>query len=79
MSILKLKEYREKLNMSQRDIAEKLNMTQQGYFKWEKGLTFPNPDRILKLCEIFNCTPNDLFGIKGIHAVALDKLDKPNR
>ena len=68
-NILKLKEYREKAKLSQRDVAKKLGITQQGYFGWEKGLTTPNPEQIIKLCEIFKCTPNDLFGFKGVHAV----------
>lgn len=76
MTVLKLREHREKHKMSQRDIAERLDMTQQGYFKWEKGISFPNPDKILQLCKIFNCTPNDLFGIKGVHLVVADKIRK---
>lgn len=74
MTVLKLKEFRESKKWSQREIAKKLHMTQQGYCRWEQGLTFPNPDKILQLCEIFQCTPNDLFGIKGVHAVKISEL-----
>jgi transcriptional regulator with XRE-family HTH domain len=75
MVVLKLKEYREKLNLSQRDMAALLNISQQGYWAWEKGISFPNGDRILQLCKIFDCTPNDLFGFKGSYIVAMDQLD----
>lgn len=75
MVVLKLKEYREKLNMSQRDIAAVLNISQQGYWAWEKGVSFPNGERILQLCELFHCSPNDLFGFKGVHTIVSAKID----
>lgn len=76
MKVLKLKEFREKLNMSQRDVANALQITQAYYWKWENGKGLPNAQQILDLCELFECTPNDLFGIKGVHKVAMEKLRK---
>ena len=66
MDGLRLKEYRKLFKMSQRDVADLLDMTQQGYNRWENGTSEPNASQIIKLCKIFNCTPNDLFGIKGV-------------
>lgn len=74
MDNLKLKEFREAYKFSQREIANKLNMTQANYWLWEKGKSFPNAKQIMQLCEIFKCTPNDLFGIKGVHAVKISEL-----
>ena len=71
MEGLKLKEYRQKLNMTQRDVASAMLMPQAQYCRWEKGVYFPNSQQILKLCAVFNCTPNDLFGIKGVVATTL--------
>lgn len=75
MTVLKLKEFRKKFRMSQRDVAFAINMSQQGYCRWENGSAFPNGEKILELCELFNCTPNDLFGFKGVHTVLMDELD----
>lgn len=75
MNTLKLKEFRQKMNLSQREIAEMLGIAQPYYWKWETGRSFPNAKQILKFCEIFNCTPNDLFGFKGVHTVLMDELD----
>lgn len=69
MATLRLKFYREKSGKSQREIAEIFNLTQQAYSSWENGQSFPNAPQIVKLCEIFNCTPNDLFGFRGVHEV----------
>jgi len=74
MDNLKLKEFREANKLSQREIANKLNMTQANYWLWEKGKSFPNAKQIVELCTIFKCTPNDLFGIKGVHAVKISEL-----
>lgn len=75
MSVLKLKQYRESAQMSQRDIAEVLNMTQANYWRLEKGVSIPNAKQILQLCKIFNCTPNDLFGIRGVYEIATMNWD----
>ena len=73
---LKLKEFRQKLNLSQRDIAAMLDITQAYYWCWENNKNFPNANQIVQLCEIFKCTPNDLFGIHGVYTVAMDELDQ---
>jgi transcriptional regulator with XRE-family HTH domain len=76
MVVLRLKEYREKLKLSQRDVAKMMEITQAYYWYWEKGKNFPNANQILKLCEIFRCTPNDLFGVHGVFEVAMGELDQ---
>lgn len=69
MNVLKLKEFREKAKLSQITVAKKLGITQQAYSSLELGKSFPNAKQIIKLCEIFNCTPNNLFVFKGVHTV----------
>lgn len=75
MNGLRLKEYRNSLKMSQRDMANALNMTQANYWRLETGVSIPNAKQILQLCKIFNCTPNDLFGIRGVYEVATASWD----
>lgn len=74
MNTLRLKEYRQKLNLTQRDMADRLEMTQANYWLWETGKSFPNAKQILQLCEIFECTPNDLFGFKGDYFVIMSEV-----
>lgn len=76
MTGLKLKEYRQSFNLSQRDIAQLLNITQAYYWKWESGKSIPDAKQILQLCKIFKCTPNDLYGINDLHDAALMKWDE---
>ena len=72
---MQIKEYRKKSNLTQREIAKMLNISQPHYNDLENGKNFPNGKMILKLCDVFKCTPNDLFGIKGVHRVVMDSLD----
>lgn len=74
MSILNLRDFRVNKSMSQREISAMLNITQAHYWKWENGKSMPNAKQILQLCEIFECTPNDLYGIKGVVTVYQDSL-----
>jgi transcriptional regulator with XRE-family HTH domain len=76
MPELRLKELRKKANMSQRDVADAMNITQAYYWCWEKEVNYPNAKQIKQLCEIFDCTPNDLLGIKDKYSDAMNKLDQ---
>lgn len=75
MSVLKLKEYRMKSKMSQRELAEALGLAQASYWAWEKEISFPNAKQIKQLCKILNCTPNDLLGVSEKYQHAMSKLD----
>lgn len=58
-----IKEYREANQMSQRELAEKCGYKRKTIFNIEHGQTV-NSDIVYALCEIFDCTPNELFGFK---------------
>lgn len=77
MKVLMLKEYRKNLKMNQIDVARQMNVTQSYYSLWELGKRMPDAIQILKLCEIFNCSPNDLFGFRGVHIVVGHEFRNP--
>lgn len=54
-------ELREKNNMTQRELGEKLDINSNAISKWEKGMTLPNEDNILKLNKIFNVSIEDIY------------------
>ena len=72
MSKLLLKDYRVKNGLLQREVANTLNVSQSQYQRLEVGVSLPNSMQILQLCEIYKCTPNDLFGFYGDYKVTLD-------
>ena len=44
---------RKKANLSQEQLADKLNVTRQAISKWESGQTMPEADKILLLNFVF--------------------------
>lgn len=55
-----LQKLRKKMNLSQEQLAESLNVTRQSVSKWESGASYPEMDKLLALCKIFNCGIDDL-------------------
>lgn len=41
-----------------------MHVVRQTVSKWEKGLSAPDADMLLKLAAIFNTTPNELLGVE---------------
>lgn len=56
-----LKEARKFKGLTQKDVASRLLMKQQQYSRFETGMFELNYAQIIKLCEILDITPNDLF------------------
>lgn len=51
---------RKKSGLSQKELADKLHVSQQSISQWEKGLREPSIEMLKKLAEIFNCTIDEL-------------------
>ena len=58
-----LKDARKSKGLTQRQVAQMLVMTQQQYSRFENGVFELNYRQILKLCQICDITPNELFDI----------------
>ena len=56
-----LKEARRYKGYTQKEVAEKLFMTQQQYSRFENGVFELNYDQIIYLCNLYDIEPNDLF------------------
>ena len=57
----KLFELRKSKNLTQDEVAEKLNVTRQTISKWETDQSSPDFDKIAPLCELYGVTPNELL------------------
>lgn len=67
-----LKIIRKNKNMSQEQLAEKVNVSRQSVSKWETGEAYPEMNNILQLCKVFNCKINDLIHTKMSDISSLD-------
>ena len=57
----KLFELRKAKNLSQEEVADKLNVTRQTVSKWETDQSTPDFDKILPICELFEIAPEELL------------------
>ena len=64
---------RKAAKMSQEKLAEKMDVTRQSVSKWENGESYPEMEKIMKLCEVFHCKINDLV---HENMVDIDSLDE---
>ena len=64
---------RKAAKMSQEKLAEKMEVTRQSVSKWENGESYPEMEKIMKLCEVFHCKINDLV---HENMVDIDSLDE---
>lgn len=59
----RIKYYREKLGLEQKDIARQLGFTPNAISNWENGRTRPDLSVVPKLCDILHITLYDLYGM----------------
>lgn len=52
---------RQKLNLTQKELANKLNVTSQAISKWERGKGLPDIELLKELSNIFNVNINDIL------------------
>ncbi len=67
-----LQKLRKRENMSQEALAEKLDVTRQSVSKWESGASYPEMDKLISICKIFNVDMDTL--VNG--DVDIDSPDK---
>lgn len=80
---------RKEKNLTQAQLAEKLNITDRAVSKWENGKSMPDSSIMLELCEILGITVNELLSGEKItmensekkadeNLIALKKKDENN-
>ena len=67
-------ERRKKKNITQSQLAEKLNVTDRAVSKWETGKSMPDTAIMLDLCNILDITVNEL--LYGEEIIMENKNDK---
>ncbi|MFR8171149.1 MAG: helix-turn-helix domain-containing protein [Marvinbryantia sp.] len=55
--------YRELSGMTQKELAQKLNVTPSRISNWEQGANCPTIDILFKVCEVLGVSINDIYGV----------------
>ena len=63
----KIYKLRKENNLSQEELANKLNVSRQTVSKWELGDSCPDFDKIVPLCDIFNISTEELLRGKDVN------------
>ena len=64
---------RKKKNITQEQLAEKLYITDRAVSKWERGLSLPDADKMLNLCNILDINVNELLNGEKIDMKTYEK------
>lgn len=71
-----IKNARKAKGLSQDEMAVELNVVRQTVSKWEKGLSVPDADVLIKIAELLDVPVTDLLGITPEKAAAEDFADE---
>jgi len=67
---------RKKKKLTQEQLAEKLYITDRAVSKWERGLSLPDADKMLDLCNILGINVNELLNGEIIDMKDYDKKNE---
>ena len=70
----RLKTLRKQVKLTQAQIAEKLNISQQAYASWERGAKKPTQENLVKIAQVLNVSIDYLVGNSDEH-LKEDELD----
>lgn len=59
-----IRRLRKNAKMSQEDLAEKLSVVRQTVSKWERGLSVPDAEMVIKIAALFNVPVSELLGME---------------
>lgn len=73
MDLIKIGKYiaekRKALGLTQKQLAEKLNMSDKSVSKWERGLSVPDADVLIEMANLLDVSVSQLLGIEeSIHS-----------
>lgn len=82
MDLVKIGKYiagkRKALEMTQKQLAEKLNMSDKSVSKWERGICLPDVSVYMELCEILGISINEFLAGEDIDAENVEKKSEDN-
>ncbi len=60
----RIRKYREECNMTQRQLAERIGVSNSRVSNWEQGLNRPDADILAAVCVALDVSPSLLLGIR---------------
>ncbi len=70
----KIKILREKMGITQAELAKQLCVTRSGVNAWEMGISVPSTQCIVQLAEYFHVSTDYLLGVSNTASISVDGL-----
>ncbi|NJL56619.1 helix-turn-helix domain-containing protein [bacterium] len=70
----RLKHYRRAFGFTQEDVAFAIEAGTTTYSEWERGHALPRADDVIKLCDVFKCSADELLG-RVVHVSSYKQFD----
>ena len=72
----KIYELRTKKNLSQGDLADKLDVSRQSVSKWENNTAVPDLDKLIKICDVFEISLDEITGREKHKSKPINKIEE---
>lgn len=59
----RIRKYREQLNISQKQLAQLIGVSNSRVSNWEQGINRPDADMLAEICVALNISPSLLLGV----------------
>lgn len=73
-----LAQKRKELGLTQKQLAEKLGMSDKSVSKWERGICLPDVSVYIELCNILGITINEFLAGEDIQIEEIEKKSESN-
>ncbi len=60
----RLRKYREEKDLSQKEFAKRIGVSNSRVSNWEKGINRPDVDILSRICEILEVSPSELLDVR---------------
>lgn len=58
----RLRALRISAGLKQKDVADRLGISQVSVWQWESGVSLPRADKLPAIAELYGCTIDELYG-----------------
>ena len=83
MDLIKIGKYiafkRKEQGLTQKQLAEKLNMSDKSVSKWERGICLPDVSVYLELCKILDISINEFLAGEDIPKETIEQKAEENK
>lgn len=60
---IRIRKFREAQKISQKELAQRIGVSNSRISNWEQGLNRPDADILAKLCQALNVSPSELLNV----------------